>query len=303
MRQIERISRITVDDFVARYVIRGAPVVVTDGMDDWNGRDRWTPEYFDEHFGLLEVPVFDSLFSLVDLLPLGDFLKDSFNRNAPQENPGYVRWYSRFKNIDLSWSDRAFELLLKEWDHPYFLPRSSYVLPFCAPPDTILASESSFPYKGLFLSPAGARTRLHIDPFGTDAVLCQFFGTKALTLYRPSEQRCLRRGNEFFDSQHPDLERFPEALAAKPAFTDELRPGEILYIPAGWLHEVISIQDSISTTWNFAHASKRELFIRELLDPGNSFDRDMISFFFKSEDGRDLSVDRIVSLVNTVPVE
>jgi hypothetical protein len=35
-----------------------------------------------------------------------------------------------------------------------------------------------FPYRGLLIAARGARTRLHRDPFCTDAVVCQFHGVK-----------------------------------------------------------------------------------------------------------------------------
>jgi len=46
------------------------------------------------------------------------------------------------------------------------------------------------------------------------------------------------------------MEEFPDCL--KPVSIDHtLEPGQIMYIPSTWAHEVTSIEDSLSVTTNF----------------------------------------------------
>jgi hypothetical protein len=300
MKQIERVDKIDLETFIACYIGAGNPVIVTDGMNSWSAKDKWTPEYFRDRFGDLNTQIYDNLFTLMNILPLRDYIDQFFGKDEGAVDGPYARWYVKFKDIDFYWSDEVFEAIAQDWGHPYFLPTTSYVMPFCPMPRTISAHGSAFPYKGLFISARGARTKLHRDPFGTDAVLCQFYGVKRLTFYSPEDDNKLRQGKKFVDPQNPDVETFSLFSQATPAYQDDLRPGEILFIPSGWFHDVVSVTDSISVTWNFVHAAHRDPFLREISDPSNDFDRDMLDFFFASGGTQKVQVPEITRLALSV---
>jgi len=300
MKRVERIAKIDTQTFIAQYISAGRPVIVTDAMDEWPAMTKWTPTYFRERFGNLNTQIYDSLFTLLDIRPLRDYIDECLGNQNQESKGAYVRWYVKFKDVDFYWSDEVFDELAKDWAHPYFLPKTSYVMPLCREPDTVLAHRSTFPYKGLFISSQGARTRLHRDPFGTDAVLCQFYGTKSVTFYQPADDDKLRRGKEFVDPRDPDPDAFPHFSSAAPIYRDDLKPGEILFTPSGWFHDVVSATDSISITWNFVHRANRSPFLREIADPSNDFDRDMLDFFFSSGLDRDVSVAEMTRLAMSI---
>ena len=187
MNRVPRIEKIEPTAFTATYIAAGRPVIVTDAMTEWPAKYKWTPEYFRDRFGALLAQVYDNLFTIRDIRPLGNYIDQCFGKEGRDASGLYVRWYAQFKHIDLCWSDAVFSALARDWSHPYFLPVSAYVLPLCRYPETLHAPTTTFPYKGIFISACGARTRLHRDPFGTDAVLCQFYGTKSLTVYAPAD--------------------------------------------------------------------------------------------------------------------
>ena len=282
MKRLDRLEKVNPTVFATQYIANGVPAIITDAMDAWPAKYKWTPAYFSRQFGDLTVQIYDNLFGLQQVRPLKEYIDAYFNNH--QENPEgyYVRWYVKFKAVDFFWSDDVFRALAPDWSHPYFLPTSSYIVPFCRPPGTALAHQHAFPYKGIFISARGGRTRLHRDPFGTEAVLCQFYGSKHLTFYHPADGDKLRRDQKYVDPQKPDMNAFPDFLKVRPVYEDELNPGEILFIPSGWFHDVMSVSDSISVTWNFAHAVHPEAFVREVCDPANNFDRDMLDFFFSA---------------------
>ncbi|MBP0713551.1 cupin-like domain-containing protein [Burkholderia sola] len=89
-----------------------------------------------------------------------------------------------------------------------------------------------------------ACTRLHRDFL--HALIGQARGSKKFILYGPSDAEFLYPGACFnlfqlarFDPFEPDLARFPLARQASP-IECELHPGELLVLPAGWFHTVIS---------------------------------------------------------------
>lgn len=276
--RIERVSGLAPADFVEQYVRPNRPVIVTGAMDGWPARERWTPDYLADQVGDIEVQVYDDLFGLKDVMPLSDYLDTRFGLPQDAASTEYVRGYSRLKAVDFFWADEAFERLRDDWATPGFLPQEGFLVPQGPAP----AERALFPYRGLFISSRGCRTRLHRDPWTTSAVLCQFHGRKQLLMYAPDQAPHLVNGDGFADVEAPDLQRFPSFHEARLAHRDVLEPGEVLFIPGGWLHHVTTLSDSISVTWNFLHESGREGLCRFLDEHPDDPEIDVMRFFLGS---------------------
>jgi len=101
-----------------------------------------------------------------------------------------------------------------------------------------------------WLGPAGTVTPLHCDY--DDNIFAQVWGRKRITLVPPHHEDFLyvREANPVlfgspFDPESPDFERFPLARQALPVECI-VEPGELLYVPAGWYHQVRSLSFSLS---------------------------------------------------------
>ena len=104
------------------------------------------------------------------------------------------------------------------------------------------------------------KTGLHNDD--EENVLCQIIGSKKVLLIAPSEKKHVYV-NDLYDSgteccdvnaSSPDLQQHPLFAQVKQIYSVTLHPGDVLYIPKYWYHEVqpISISISInyfSSTW------------------------------------------------------
>jgi hypothetical protein len=96
-----------------------------------------------------------------------------------------------------------------------------------------------------WFSGAGVRTWLHYDNNGCHNLNAQVTGAKRCVLYSPDQLDAMAlfpRGGSNpalncsqIDVAHPDLTRFPEFARAR-GLTARLGPGDMLYIPAWWLH-------------------------------------------------------------------
>jgi len=278
VNKIVRKPAMTPEAFIQDHLQASVPVIVTDAMRDWPALERWSPAYLKQKCGDMEVQVYDDLFALQNIEALSDYLDSNFGKPAGTRCNRYVRAYVRFKDVDFSWADSLFDALADDWDRPAFFPRDAFILPRTPPGGERSPVTDLFPYKGLFISGGGARTRLHRDPFGTDAVLCQFYGEKRLVFYAPDAAASVMDADGYVDPQDIDTARFPAFGAIAPTFEDVLRPGEILFIPGSWFHDVTSLSDSISVTWNFVHESHAESYRREVADMRNDFDRDMLDY-------------------------
>jgi hypothetical protein len=258
--KVERVQHLTRERFMEEFLIPGKPVIITDAMSKWD-LEKFMPDHLKKEFGHYEVQVYNDLFDLQTIDPLADYLESNFGKGEEADRSRhYIRWYTKLKEVDFFWSDEIFASLAGAWQHPYFLPNSSLAVPFVPENNQANINEARFPYKGLFISGKGARTRLHRDPFNSNAVLCQFYGRKQFFLYDPSQAPYVMHNGEFVDIEAPDPDKFPDFSRASCAYEDILSPGEVILFPSGWFHDVKCLDDSISITWNFVHASGLENF-------------------------------------------
>ena len=68
------------------------------------------------------------------------------------------------------------------------IPTQDLILPITGNGMTADPVNDNFPYRGILVAARGARTRMHRDPFFSDAIVAQFHGTKEAALY-PTLQR------------------------------------------------------------------------------------------------------------------
>jgi hypothetical protein len=103
----------------------------------------------------------------------------------------------------------------------------------------------------LWIGPGGTFTPLHFDL--TNNLLAQIVGTKHLVLLPPSETPKLANTRHVFSDVHdvtdPDcLARYPQAETARQ-YEVTLNPGDLLYIPVGWWHQVVAEDFSVMQTY------------------------------------------------------
>lgn len=101
-----------------------------------------------------------------------------------------------------------------------------------------------------WLGPSGTVTPLHCDY--DDNIFAQIWGTKRIFLSPPhhdeflytSEANAVLFGSPF-NPEAPDFEKFPLARHAS-MIECIVNPGELLYVPAGWYHQVRALTFSLS---------------------------------------------------------
>jgi hypothetical protein len=102
-----------------------------------------------------------------------------------------------------------------------------------------------------WIGPAGTVTPLHCDY--DDNIFAQIWGTKRIFLSPPhhdeflytSEANAILFGSPV-DPEAPDFEKFPLARQAT-MIECIVNPGEMLYVPAGWYHQVRALTFSLSS--------------------------------------------------------
>jgi len=102
-----------------------------------------------------------------------------------------------------------------------------------------------------WIGPAGTVTPLHCDY--DDNIFAQIWGTKRIFLSPPHHDEFLypREANAIlfgspFDPEAPDFDQFP--LARQATMIEVIvHPGDMLYVPAGWYHQVRALTFSLSS--------------------------------------------------------
>ena len=132
-----------------------------------------------------------------------------------------------------------------------------YRVPTCfASPDLFeeLGEEERPPYRWILMGPARSGTGLHIDPMGTHAWVTVVEGLKRWVLfpYGTDLEKIKMR-----DPQIPSALWFDKwydtSLMAVPGAVEVLqRPGETVYVPAGWPHLVLNLECTVAITHNYA---------------------------------------------------
>ena len=101
-----------------------------------------------------------------------------------------------------------------------------------------------------WVGPAGTVTPLHCDY--DDNIFAQVWGSKRIFLAPPHHDQYLypREANAVlfgspFDPEAPDFDRFPLARQAT-LIECIVHPGDMLFVPAGWYHQVRALMFSLS---------------------------------------------------------
>ncbi|MGA9769141.1 MAG: cupin-like domain-containing protein [Blastocatellia bacterium] len=107
----------------------------------------------------------------------------------------------------------------------------------------------------LWFAAEGHLTPLHYDIY--DNFLNQIIGRKKITLFSPSDKQYLQSQSEgdthgpaTVNLFKPDYERFPQVNRATP-IEFILEPGDTLYQPAGWFHQIESLDVTVSANFFF----------------------------------------------------
>jgi hypothetical protein len=235
---IERRYRVSKQEFLDRYYATNTPVILTGMMQDWPAMSCWCPDYFKQHYGDVEVEI-------------------QAGRNA---DPEYEINANRYKHkTTLS---AYVDLVVTGGDsNDYYLAANNgnlerpelrnllndIVMPeFLDPHDT---QQRIF----FWFGPSGTITPLHHDPL--NLIMAHVTGRKRWRLISPDHTPLLYNYVGVFskvDLENPDYEKYPLFRQAQVIET-VLEPGEIIFVPVGWWHQVKALEISLSLSFtNFA---------------------------------------------------
>jgi ribosomal protein L16 Arg81 hydroxylase len=234
--KIDKQYRLSADNFLANYVNKSKPVIISGVMSKHHRLHQWSLEYFENLAPELNLIVKD--FSQKDGIQM--------KHTTLKEYANTLKRYEKTKN-----SNSNLEL-----------PPYCHDLPLFSLINLLIKDVQPFPFDYLpkwywykwwrycqfFIGASGSITPLHFDCLLTNNLFFQIMGRKQFTLIPPDDSKyCYKYAWRWFrvDPENPDFNRYPKYKNAKP-IKFIVNPGDILYIPPGTLHHVKSLDMSIS---------------------------------------------------------
>jgi hypothetical protein len=233
---IPRLRGLSAEAFRDCHYATNWPVVIEGALKGWPALDRWTPEYLKSVIGDRPVQVQVARTSDPDyerlkdehvaMMPFDQFI-DRINRPGAG-NEAYLTAYNAPANAKALAPLHADLGFLEDY----------------------LTREVADPHGMMWIGPAGTFTPLHHDL--TNNLLLQLVGRKQVLLAAPGETPRLYNDRHVFsrirDLTEPGVvETYPK-LNGLRVHRVRMQPGDALFIPLGWWHQVIGLDFSVSIT-------------------------------------------------------
>lgn len=226
---IERTRMPDAETFVARHWQTSTPAIFTDVVTSWPAMTRWGRADLLERFADVDVEICVGRCTI--------------------DRPD-AEWRSLRRTVSMREFLARIDAASPAND-VYMIARNAGL---CRPELAPLLDDMSLPLDvfgpalvprrlGLWIGGAGTHSPMHHDL--DDSVLCQVVGRKRVRLAPPEAVALLDGSRGVYSWWDP---RDPEPIDAGPAPLLEfvLEPGEMLYIPSGWWHQVDALDFSIS---------------------------------------------------------
>lgn len=226
--EIERHERLAADVFFQRYYATNTPVLLTAALEDSPALTKWTPEYFERQYGDVQIEIVEGR--------EGDPYCDR-RHTQTKRNTSMAEYARRVRSAGKT-NDFYFTARNKNVE----LEGLAGLRDDIRPPPGYFAPDKRKGAQSFWFGPEGSLTAFHHDP--TNILFCQIYGQKRITLAPPTDLGFLCVGEGFYSGKTPGVE-LPQ-LHGSPSWEVVLSPGEALFIPALWWHEVEALSVSIS---------------------------------------------------------
>ncbi|CAL1539742.1 unnamed protein product, partial [Lymnaea stagnalis] len=242
-------------------------IVGPEATSDWTSLKDWVLEdgspnfhFLMENFGETTAPVADC--------------------NA-QEFSAHPKTEMTVKNFLLYWQELRLQgypidgkcLYLKDWHFAKYFPSynayrppaflcSDWMNEFWDVRDDIVDDDD---YRFVYMGPKNSWTPLHADVLHSYSWSANICGLKKWIFFPPGSEKKLKDKHEHlaFDLRSQELydpDKYPDAASVVDnAITVLQNPGEIIFIPSGWYHQVFNLEDTISINHNWINGCSSHL--------------------------------------------
>ena len=254
---VDKWDQVTPEEFQSYMRPIGKPLIVTNGMNHWKAMRSWTFEFFKTRYGddrtyvsnALKFKIWEEEVTLKEYLDyialLGGTRLHRLQEQCKLTTPLYAYDYQPFGKHPELLEDFRLPLFVDDWCEHFSESFKERFFPF---------------WQGWILfATEGAVSHLHKDAFSTITWFAQIRGRKRCILFSPEDSKFLYKGR--VHPLQPDFDAFPLSQYARP-FECLLEPGDMLFLPPTWWHHVITLEKSITISYNIVNHINFGYYIR-----------------------------------------
>lgn len=235
-RTIERKPAMPRAEFLAHHYSKGRPVILNGLMTGWKAMERWTPEYLKQTCGTTMITIATQREANLSEAELAKHRKTiRFADHVDRvENAGETSDFYMPARGELLKDPQQHPEIHALFDDMEFFPE--YLDP------TVQTCH-------LWYGPKGAYTPLHHELM--NMLVAQVQGHQKIRLIPATEMDLVyndQDGHSPIDVANPDYAKYPKFRDATVIEVD-LFPGEVLFIPVGWWHDVQALTKSITVSF------------------------------------------------------
>lgn len=235
MLQLNKIN-VSEADLFTEYYLGKQPVVIDIKELKWQMLEKWDNSFLEQHYGHLilkvrQISYDENKISIV---------------NMPLRK--YIRYIEDMMLKPEYYFDKDKYFYLADWEISYnkLELMNDFTVPNIFSDDMLTRFPTSLQFgrQWIFIGHPKVGTPLHKDTFSTCAWLAMAKGTKVIRLFY-ADNEDISAGISLFNDTGA------RAYKKYKIFETTIAPGEILYIPANWYHEVKNLDFNIMLTGNF----------------------------------------------------
>ncbi|KAI9917226.1 hypothetical protein PsorP6_012417 [Peronosclerospora sorghi] len=242
----EHCSELSVKRFIEEYERPYVPVVI-DGIPEangWSALKRWSLKKLRKSYKRVELKCGEDDNGKSIRMKLKYFIK--YLKHQTDDSPLYI--------FDSTFDDhKDTKPLLDDYKVPSYFNEDLF---------SLVGEDRRPPYRWFLVGPKRSGTTLHVDPLGTSAWNTLIIGRKRWVLFPPHLPKYLVNGKKHVRGDEDDeavnyfmdlLPRLKRATPPKVLQCIEFMqyPGETVFVPGGWWHAVLNVDDTVAVTQNF----------------------------------------------------
>jgi len=235
---IPRMEKFDRKVFQREYEAEERPVILEGCIQSWRAYQLWTPDYMKDEFG-------DSVCHASINLPEGAAV-GGYNRED------FTKWMKLGEFVEfMRASDKP--CYMQQVPQGLFGGRDEW-----SNHERITDLGTFNIYVNIFLGSGNTNSSLHYDM--PNNFLAQIYGNKQVYLFPPEQRRHIATYADSLrmspvDPYAPNLKRYPDYANAR-GLVGVINPGNILFIPRTWWHQLRSMNEAISINcWYGSEAS------------------------------------------------
>jgi len=235
---------LSIEEFWEKYEIPGLPCLIQGipEVEGWLAHERWTADKLCQRFANVPFKVGKDDDGSPIKLRLDQFAE--YMKGQADDSPLYV-FDSKFGG-----SRESRQQLLQEYKVPSYFPDDYMALS---------GEDGRPPYRWVAIGPRRSGTVMHQDPLTTSAWNTCLQGRKRWVLIRPEIPRHVAKAKFVMNKEDDDeavnvfLDLLPRIRAQGVQTIEFVQyPGETIFLPGGWWHCVLNVDDTVAVTQNYA---------------------------------------------------